>query len=88
MKTKNKKYKQSPNIKSVEYTHKVGNHRFNANIFEDEGGELVASIGKDNTVCRSDAKLEDWIEDATEMYDFYSNLIDFLDEVRYIRKKD
>ena len=69
------------------YTHKVGKHKFEANLFEDDGGELRARIGDDYLISRQDAKLEDWIDEAQEMSDFYHNLVDFLEKVKYLRNQ-
>ena len=70
-----------------QYICKLGRHKFEANIYEDDGGQLVAKIGKETIICRSDAKLEDWLDEAMEMSDFYHNLVDFLKEVKYSRNK-
>lgn len=89
IKVKNKRYKNSPDIKSKLYSCKVGNHKFEANIFVgDDGeltGELTGNIKRYPVISKSDATLEDWIDEAIEMSDFYHNLKEFLEEVKYLR---
>jgi len=68
------------------YGAKIGNHKFEANLFEDDGGMLTGRIGNDFFISREDAKLEDWIDEAQEMSAFYHNLVDFLKEVEYTRR--
>lgn len=67
------------------YTGKLGHHKFEATLYEDNGGQLIAKIGKETIICRADAKLEDWLDKAMEMSDFYHNLVDFLKEIKYIQ---
>lgn len=88
MNIKTEKIKKPREFPYKKYTGKVGCHKFEANIFEDDGGQLLAKIGRETITCRSDAKLEDWIDEAMEMSDYYHNLVDFLKEVRYSHNKD
>jgi hypothetical protein len=86
MKIKTKKYKHSPDITSKLFTDKMGNHKFEANIFKNEdgtlAGELTGKIGRNNIVLyKSDATLKHWLEEAKELADFYSNLHKFLNTV-------
>jgi hypothetical protein len=82
---KNKKYKHSPNITSKVYIEKVDRHKFEANLFEDNGGELVAKIGRDLQFAKENGKLEHWLDEAMKISDFYHNLVDFLEEVKHVR---
>ena len=85
MTIKTKTIKKPREFPYKKYTGKVGCHKFEADIYEDDGGELVAKIGRSIIICKSDAKLKHWLDEATEMRDFYHNLVDFLREVRYAR---
>jgi hypothetical protein len=71
-----------------DYTCKVDRHKFHANLFEDDGGQLLAYIKKDMIICREDARLDDWLDDARKKCDFYHNLVDFLKEVKYIHNQE
>jgi hypothetical protein len=71
-----------------DYTCKVDRHKFHANLFEDNGGELSAKIGRELYLVKENGKLEDWIDEAMEMSDFYHNLVDFLKEVKYIHNQE
>ena len=88
MNIKTKTIKNPRQFPYQRYTDKVGRHKFEAHIFEDNGGQLIAKIGREMTICREDAKLEDWLDNAEEMCDFYHNLVDFLKEVNYLRKEE
>ena len=88
MNIKTKTIKNPRQFPYQQYTDKVGRHKFEAHIFEDNGGQLIAKIGREMTICREDAKLEDWLDDAKKMSGFYNNLVDFLKEVKYSRNKD
>lgn len=87
MKIRKLKYKHSPDITSILYKNQIGNHKFEANIFDgDEGelaGELTGKIKRYPVISKSDATLEDWIDEAMEMSVFYHNLVDFLKEVKH-----
>jgi len=67
------------------YTHKIGSHKFETNLFPDDGGEITAKIGRDLCIDKYNGKLEEWLDEAMEMSDFYHNLVDFLKEVKYVR---
>ncbi len=71
-----------------DYTCKVDRHKFQANLFEDNGGELSAKIGRELYLVKENGKLEDWIDESMEMSDFYHNLVDFLKEVKYIHNQE
>ena len=85
MTIKTKTIKNPREFPYQQYTGKVDRHKFEANIYDDNGGQLIGKIGKEMTICREDATLEDWIDEAMEMSDFYHNLVDFLKEVNYIQ---
>jgi hypothetical protein len=70
------------------YTHKIGRHKFVVELYDDGSGHLMAKIGKNTLICRADATLEDWLDEAEEMSDFYHNIVDFLKEVRYLRSQE
>ena len=88
IKVKTKKYKYIPDITSKFYVGGVDRHKFHANLFEDNGGELSAKIGRELYLVKENGKLEDWIDEAMEMSDFYHNLVDFLKEVKYIHNQE
>ena len=70
------------------YTSKIGNHKFEVNLYEDNGGQLLAYVKKDMTICREDATLDDWLDDARKKCEFYHNLVDFLKEVKYSHNQE
>lgn len=83
MNIKTKTIKNPREFPYQKYTSKIGNHKFEANLFEGYGGQLLAYIKKDMIICREDAKLDDWIDGAREKCEFYHHLVDFLKEVKY-----
>lgn len=91
MNIKTKKYTYSPDVTSTLYTDKIGIYKFEADIFESGNGKLVGelsgNIKRVNVISQSDSTLEDWIDDATEMSEFYSNLVKFLKNVKRTHKK-
>ena len=88
IKVKTKKYEYSPDITSKFYVGGVDRHKFEANLFSDNCGELIAKIGRDLRFSKENGKLEDWIDEAMEMSDFYHNLVDFLKEVKYLNNQE
>ena len=88
MTIKTKTIKNPKEFPYQKYTSKICVHKFEADLYEDDGGQLVAKIGRETIICRSDAKLDDWLDEAMEMSDFYHNLVDFLKEVKYSRKEE
>lgn len=86
MKIKKKKYKNSPGITSTLYTHSVGNFKYEADIFEDKGGQLIGKINRNIIVNRADARLDDWINEIEDLSFFYGNFLDFLKGVRHLEK--
>ena len=70
-----------------EYTCRVDGHNFHAMLGEDGEGKLIAGIGKKEPIYSYEDTLEDWIDEAEKMYDFYHNLVDFLEEVKYIHNQ-
>ena len=82
MTIKTKTIKNPREFPYQKYTSKIGNYKFEANLFEGYGGQLLAYIKKDMIICREDAKLDDWIDGAREKSAFYSYLFDFLMEVK------
>ena len=87
MNIKTKKIKNPRQFPYQNYKAKIDNHKFEANLFDDDGGEFTAELGNKHSICRSDATLKDWIDEYMEICDFYHNLIDFLEEVEYSRRK-
>jgi hypothetical protein len=71
-----------------DYTSKIGKHKFEANLYEDNSGQLLVYIKKNMIMCKEDAKLDDWIDGAREKCEFYHNLVDFLMEVKYIHNQE
>lgn len=84
---KTKSFKRPGEFPYQKYISKVGRHKFEADLYEDNGGQLIAKIGREIVICRADAKLEDWLDEAMEMSDFYHNLVEFLKEVKYLPAK-
>ena len=84
MNIKTKTIKNPREFPYQQYTGKVGRHKFEANLFEDGSGYYEGKIGKDK-ICGGEDNLEEWIDEAMEMSDFYHNLVDFLKEVNYIQ---
>lgn len=82
MTIKTKTIKNPREFPYQKYTSKIGNYKFEANLFEGYGGQLLAYIKKDMIICREDARLDDWIDGAREKCEFYHNLVDFLMEVK------
>lgn len=91
MKIKTKKYKHSPDITSKFFTDKMGNHKFEANIFKGQdgtlAGELTGKIGNNIVLHKSDGTIKHWLEEAKELADFYSNLHKFLNTVKNDKAK-
>lgn len=87
MTIKTKTIKNPRQFPYQQYTGKVGRHKFEANLFEDGSGYYEGKIGEDK-ICGGEDNLEEWIDEAMEMSDFYHNLVDFLKEVKYSRNKD
>jgi len=88
MNFKVKRVKNPREFPYQKYTSKIGNHKFEANLYEDNGGQLLAYIKKNMIMCKEDAKLDDWIDGYKEKCDFYHNLVDFLKEVKYIHNQE
>lgn len=85
MKIKNKK---RFGHKHKVYKNKIGNMSFQADVYEDGSGELIGKTGKSVVVLESSGKLQDWEEKYEDLLDFYHNLVEFLGEVRYLRKSE
>jgi hypothetical protein len=88
MTIKTKRIKNPREFPYQKYTSKIGKHKFKANLYEDNGGQLLVYIKKNMIMCKEDAKLDDWIDGAREKCEFYHNLVDFLMEVKYIRNQE
>jgi hypothetical protein len=82
MNIKSKTIKNPREFPYQKYTSKIGKHKFEANLYEDNGGQLLVYIKKNMIMCKEDAKLDDWIDGAREQSAFYSHLFDFLMEVK------
>jgi hypothetical protein len=82
MNIKSKTIKNPREFPYQKYTSKIGKHKFEANLYEDNGGQLLVYIKKNMIMCKEDAKLDDWIDGVREQSAFYSHLFDFLMEVK------
>lgn len=87
MNIKTKTIKNPREFPYQQYTGKVGHHKFEANLFDDDSGYYEGKIRKDK-ICGGEDNLEEWIDEAMEMSDFYDNLVDFLKEVKYLRSQE
>lgn len=87
MNIKTKTIKNPREFPYQQYTGKVGPHKFEVNLFEDDSGYYEGKIGKDK-ICGGEDNLEEWLDEAEEMCSFYHNLVDFLEEVKYLRKQE
>lgn len=86
MKTKQKKYKHTSET-STEYADVIDNYKFEANIYDDNSGEMQVYKGKKCDIYCSSGKLEDWIQDVKEEARLYINLSRFLSEIQHLRSK-
>lgn len=84
MTIKTKTIKNPREFPYQQYTAKIKKCKFESNLYEDNGGSLYVE-SDDKDIYKEDGKLEDWIDEAMEMSDFYHNLVDFLREVRDAR---
>jgi hypothetical protein len=71
-----------------DYTCKVENFKFEAHIYEDNGGQLIGKISKDTIVNKSSASLDDWIDEIKNLYFFYGSCFYFLKEVKYLNEQE
>ena len=91
MKIKTKKYRNNSDIHFKIFTDKIGNYKFEANIFKGQdgtlAGELTGKIGRNIVLHKSDGTIKHWLEEAKEHADFYSNLHKFLNTVKNDKAK-
>ena len=88
MNFKVKRIKNPREFPYKKYTSKIGKHKFEANLYEDNGGQLLVYIKKNMIMCRENAKLDDWIDVYRKEIEFYHNLVDFLKEVKDSRNQE
>ena len=82
MTIKTKRIKNPREFPYQKYTSKIGKHKFEADLYEGNGGQLRVYIKKNMIMCKEDAKLDDWIDVYRKEIEFYHNLVDFLKEVK------
>lgn len=88
MTIKTKRIKNPREFPYQKYTSKIGKHKFEALLYEDNGGQLLVYIKKNMIMCKEDAKLDDWIDVYRKEIEFYHNLVDFLKEVKDSRNQE
>lgn len=84
MKIINKVIKNPGQYPYQNFKQKAGLYKFEVNLFEEYGGSVTAKIGRNlyPPACREDARLDDWVKDAKQMRDFYTQFVSFLEEIQ------